>query len=98
MSHEGMSRALATLQAVRAQLGGGTKRTRESTQSSHRKIKTKSALTFGEPLVYWRSGEKDRREGRQEERSADSIMGQIIWQESKGKGKGQHRRQGKVWS
>lgn len=65
--------ALATLQAVRAQLGG-TKRARESTQSNHGKIKTESTLTSGEPFVYWRSGEKDRREGRQEERSADSIM------------------------
>jgi len=92
-----MSRALATLQAVCAQLVG-EHIARESTRLNHGKIKTKSTLTSGEPLVYWRSGVKDRREGRQEERSADSIVGQIIWQESEGKGNGQHRRKGKVWS
>lgn len=45
--------ALATLQAECAQLGRGAKRAGESTQLNHRKSKTKSALTSGEPLVYW---------------------------------------------
>lgn len=43
-------------------------------------------------------GEAEKRTGERggRRRSANSIMGQIIWQESKGKG--QHRRKGKVWS
>lgn len=92
---EGPPRALGTEQAARGQLKGG-QRARRSTQWNQGQIKTESTLTSGEPLVYWRGGEEDRREGRQEERSADSVMGQIVWQESEGEGR--HRREGKAWS
>lgn len=89
-------RTLVTLQAAQGQLQGNKELRKAPNHFHHGKIKIKSTLTSGEPFVYWRSGEEDRREGRQEERSADSIMGQIVWQESEGKGKGQHTRKGKT--